>query len=793
MRRFAWHNAAGAGILTLGAALVCWDILLRGHVLYWGTASLQFLPWHRLVADAMLHGHAPLWTHALGNGAPLLANLQSAALYPPNLLYLALPPAQAMSLLFAAHLMLAGWLAYRLALAWGLRPASALIAGLAYGLAGFVVSRSQFGSMTSAYPWLPASVLMAERLFRAPSLRRAVGLALVLALFLIAGHAQMFYHALLFLGAYALWRGWTGVARARRARGSAIALGGLALAIALGLLLAAAQALPTAELLLQSQRPGGPDYERAMTYSFWPWRFLTFLAPDLFGNPAQGNYWGYANYWEDCGFIGVLPFLLALGACIGAARRGARKGALQGIAQEGTPAPNPTSFLAAVALASLVMALGRHSPLYLLAYRWVPGIAWFQAPARFLFLYTFAAAMLAGFGAERLAPSGRWVFWGRLALAGGLAASAMLLALQRVPPFSQSTFPAALLRLAITGAAIGAWAAACPGQANPRRVAAWRWAAVVIALADLATFGRPLVPTVPQGAFAGDADIPTFLRQAPDASRILTTEAYEYNTMFAHFTRFADFGPQDEAAVGDLRASLLPNLCAMEGVETAANYDPLLLARYAELRSRAESATGDARKRLLGLMNVRYLVARTAPQELRVVRDSPGMAIAENDAAFPRVRVVSCARQVETPGDWDRILREGDFLADCVWLEVPPPITTAGESSGAVVSWSASHNALSVRVRTNGPAYLVLSESHYAGWRARDDGTPVPVLRADYAFMAVPLSRPGEHRVELRFAPTSWRLGFAVSVAALLFAAGVLLWPALHRRRTRPPTGGMAR
>jgi hypothetical protein len=499
----------------------------------------------------------------------------------------------------------------------------------------------------------------------------------------------------------------------------------------------------------------------------------------LFGNPARANYWGYANYWEDCGFIGVLPLLLAMIAGAAAIRRWFRRKPPDPPPSDGSPAtPSPTGFLLVTLLGSLVMALGSHSPLYLLAYRWFPGVAWFQAPARFLFLYTFAAAMLAGFGAERVSPSRAWVFWGRLTLAGGLAAAAMLLVLQVVPPFSESTFPTALLRLAVTAAGIGAWAAACPRRGDQRRVAAWRWAAAVIALVELATFGRPLIPTAPQSAFAGGADIPAFLHGTSGTARILTTGAYEYNTMFAGFTRFADFGPQDEATVRALRASLLPNLCALEGLETASNYDPLLLARHAELRARAEAATGDAQKRLLGLMNVRYVVARAAPDGWRVVRDSPGMVIAENDAVFPRVRVVSCVRQVRAPDEWDRILREGDFRADCAWLETPPTVPTDGAQAGTVLSWTASPNALSVRARMDGPAYLVLSETYHPGWRAWDNGAPVPVLQADYAFMAVPLAQAGEHVVELRFAPVSWTAGCAMSGVALLLAMGVLLWPA---------------
>ena len=49
-----------------------------------------------------------------------------------------------------------------------------------------------------------------------------------------------------------------------------------------------------------------------MAYSFWPWRFITFLAPNFFGNPGLGNYWGYASFHEDAVYVGLLPFLLAL-------------------------------------------------------------------------------------------------------------------------------------------------------------------------------------------------------------------------------------------------------------------------------------------------------------------------------------------------------------------------------------------------------------------------------------------------------------------------------------------------
>src|SRR3970040_2665599 len=46
---------------------------------------------------------------------------------------------------------------------------------------------------------------------------------------------------------------------------------------------------------------------------FIPWQHLTqFVVPDFFGNPTTLNYWGVWNYGELVGYIGIIPFILAL-------------------------------------------------------------------------------------------------------------------------------------------------------------------------------------------------------------------------------------------------------------------------------------------------------------------------------------------------------------------------------------------------------------------------------------------------------------------------------------------------
>ena len=98
----------------------------------------------------------------------------------------------------------------------------------------------------------------------------------------------------------------------------------------------------------------------------------------------------------------------------------------------------------------------------------------------------------------------------------------------------------------------------------------------------------------------------------------------------------------------------------------------------------------------------------------------------------------------------------------------------------AHVSHPASATGGTVEVESDCAGALVFAETHYPGWRARVDGRPAEILRANVAFQAVWLE-PGRHAVELRYAPRSLALGLAVSA---LTALGLLLGPALARRRT---------
>jgi uncharacterized membrane protein YfhO len=73
------------------------------------------------------------------------------------------------------------------------------------------------------------------------------------------------------------------------------------------------------------------------------------------------------------------------------------------------------------------------------------------------------------------------------------------------------------------------------------------------------------------------------------------------------------------------------------------------------------------------------------------------------------------------------------------------------------------NNRMVLEVTTSAAALLFMSEAYYPGWQAYVDGRLEEILRANYAFRAIPVG-PGKHRVVVVIEPLSFKIGLAVTV-----------------------------
>ncbi|HTE06831.1 MAG TPA: hypothetical protein VK824_11580 [Planctomycetota bacterium] len=268
---------------------------------------------------------------------------------------------------------------------------------------------------------------------------------------------------------------------------------------------------------------------------------------------------------------------------------------------------------------------------------------------------------------------------------------------------------------------------------------------------------------------------------------------------------------------------LRPNFPGLFGLADVQCYAPMAPRRLCELLDALEpgmvvsgSAIGGLLRPaslaspLLDLLGVRALLtgdAALAADGWREEGAVGGVRVLANTEALPRAFVATRAEVLPDAGA--RLARLTAAAFDpraTVVLEEPLAASLAASLSAAagggaivpargvrLISWRPGHARLAIA--SGEPGLLVVSESWHDGWRARlrpgsrgeaDDAvgawSPLGVLRADHALLALPLESRDDLVVEFDFAPPL--VPFAMSLGALagLLALALLLWPARGER-----------
>ncbi len=199
---------------------------------------------------------------------------------------------------------------------------------------------------------------------------------------------------------------------------------------------------------------------------------------------------------------------------------------------------------------------------------------------------------------------------------------------------------------------------------------------------------------------------------------------------------------------------------------------------------------------LYDFLNARFLVVpKGAPppdaERWRAAFTSdPAVDLYENERAYPRFFVVHHARSVSSHNAaWEALHQPRFDPETTVILEGQLPSNhEAAEAEVRVLEYGL--NRVRLQVRSEAPGHLVASEVYYPGWQASVNGQPTEVLRANYAFRAVPIPR-GESEVHLEFRPASWTIGLALTLLTATALAIAFLAAMLREGQGRvlDPTG----
>lgn len=521
--------------------VVYWRATLGVGMFFFGDIARFFFPTRVLYAQALQQGRLPLWQPEILAGIPLVAEMQTGALYPLHLLlYRFLPTDLALNYDILLHLALLGAGTFLFARIKRISTVGAVLAALAMTLGGFGAARITHPNVLSVAAWLPWLLYFYEQ-WRLGYKRIWMWLLLVLtfALQWLGGHPQFALINCIVFGVYVVVMPFLDAPSFKVSWAQSLTVAYALGALLLGTLLASAQLLPTYEFSQQSARAGGVDAEFFATFSYNPLYLALMGAPFLRGNP-------YPNTSvEVIAYIGILPLVLTVAAVF-------------------LKRDRMTWFWVAVAAGALLLAFGGNTPIYP-ALRGLPLFNLFRVPARFLYPFAFALALLAGIGFDALlarARAGVMMQSARIVLGATAVLAIVILVLVNV--LTVEMWLDAWRALPVM---FGALAFLLVLRASRISAAFFAAAALGLTLIDLLSFSAVYAQTYNQ--IAPRAEIfprPRVLDHLSIANneRILTSE------WILPWTSV-------------MNASLFPNLNAAHGVTAAHGYTPLTPKNTREL------------------------------------------------------------------------------------------------------------------------------------------------------------------------------------------------------------------
>jgi uncharacterized membrane protein YfhO len=752
----------------IGPMVLFGKMLIKGEVIFWGTTYLQFTPWRWLAWNQMLSGELPLWNPNNGFGAPLFANYQSAMLYPPNILLWfgawigGISGLAAMqTVLVMLHLIGSGIGFVYLTRNLHFKPLSQAISGISYALCMYQVSRASFLSINAVLVWIPWILFAIYRWIEAISnknysqARRYIVFHLLLLICqLLGGHAQITWYTQILAFVWMLF--WSiqlvGWKRLFLLVGSYIAVSGLAV------LITAIQLLPTLELLSVSQRASEVGLEYATNYSFWPWRFLNLLSPNLFGNPGTGNYWVAAdNYWENAIYIGLLPIISAIVslACFFQFRkiRNEKKVTLL--------------FGWFFIILSVPLMLGKYTPVFPWLYNNIPTFDLFQAPTRFSIWFVVGAILLSGCVLDNWRPpTNRRLYWSRLGFAGSFGAilfsfAANIVLVNKV----NSTYLIGIFECSILFFILMSLNLFQSTESGKRKY--WKIGVVIFILADLLYAGWMLNPGISPASIAQNRYPNTGF-----GGRLYVSLADEQTIKFNNYFHFDSFYPT--TGWEGLPESFIPNNNLLSMQSSLNNFDPLLSARYADFMNMMDVLDSRVRDRLLSWLNV------TLVEEVDPSSGNTHFRKLKPEGRYGWTGCVQVAPDqnlaMEQTNQWMTV----EDLSSYTVVEAKyNPIAECSQGKGQITIIKEKTLRQIIQVDNPQPGWIIQKDSWYPGWIAEVDGHEAKILPVNLFLRAIHLE-PGKHSVIIKYQPKAFIVGQIISLFSILI---VIILNYLAKRR----------
>jgi hypothetical protein len=742
--------AAAVAIFAAGLVAVGWPWLSGTVTIPWD-AKAEFQPQLTFLATTLADGRSPLWTPNVFAGWPQVADPQSL-MFSPLHLGLALidrdPSLRAADAATFAALFVGGLGVILLFRDRRWHIGGAVVAALAFACGGAAASRLQHTGELLSLCYLPLAMFLLGRALERSS--GSLGAAAGVACGLIAlGRDQVALLGLYILAGLVVAHWVSDPPQRWRA-----SIRPLIAAAATAILVAGIPVTMTALLAAASNRPE-IDYVSAGRGSLHPAHLLTLAFADLYGAAdPKVDFWGPPSFaWGDTGlylaqnmgqlYAGALPVVAVL-------TLGILRGQLWS---------REVRFWAVAMLLVLLYGLGWYTPAFRLFYAVLPEVDRFRRPADAAFLLGALFAIAGGYLVHRvlsrtIPPASRLQRVIQIVALPVLVACAVVLAA------STGKLDVAV-RPILTGVAFMA-------------------AAVGVLVLARAVAGRPVAAAVLLATFM-TADLAW--NNAPNESTglppqmfdVLRTDTRNDTILLLKARLAATASPErrDRVELSGIGYHW-PNLGLVHGFDSLLGLNPLRLRAFADATGVGDTVAvpeqrtfsrlfPSYRSTMADLFGLRFIATGVPAETIDKTLEAGDLTflartrdayVYENPRALPRVLLVTGWRLA----DFDAMIRTGDWPdfdpRRTALLAEPPPIALPA-ADGKVPAGTAriarySDTEVDIDVVAPSGGILVLHDAWHPWWRARVDGEPAPILKANVLFRAVAV-RPGRHRVRFRF------------------------------------------
>lgn len=684
----------------------------------------QQYPYRLLSIEQLKAGIIPKWNPYVFSGTPQLANIQSATFYPLNFIFSIFPFPTAWTVLILLQPLLAGIFLYAYLVNLQLDERAASVAAVAFAFSGFMVAWLTWNTLDHVLLWLPLILLAKDKLIQKTTWYWAGILIFAQVSMLLGGHFQTAFYVLIFSSVYLwlrLWQKSEGSLYGFIKRRFIFILTGITT-----LLITGYQLLSSFIFIRHSARLFDlPDWHRS-DWFLPPQHLIQFLAPDYFGNPATGNYWGIWNYGEFVGYIGMLPLLFALFALF--ARRDKK-----------------TWFFSLGFLATLLLAL----PTFIAKVPYWFSVPFFSTlqPSRIMSLTVFCLSVLAGLGYDYLMKHNisKPTLWGILTfpLIGMMLLWVAVL-------FPKTFFPEATLTLMdvskrnlilptvffiLSGLLVSAIVYLKKYFLN---IHSYLFFIVIgFIFLDLFRFAVKFTPFTDRGLLYPNSSTINYLQEHSGYHRFMATD----------------------------RRILPPNVSTFYKLLGVEGYDPLYLSRYGEYVAAWTRGNGDISPApfnriltptqfdsvLARLAGVKYVLSLTdlVHPRLKLVHEEGVTRIYENEDVLPRAFLVAEIRKFkDRMSVMNELFAHAGDVRSVAFTEVdlyvkPGPLHQ--DESAQITSYK--ENQVIIKTHAQQERLLVLTDVYYPDWRVYIDGQPSEIFPVDFLFRGVVVP-PGLHTVE---------------------------------------------